>query len=68
MPDPIESYKLGNIQVHVKKTDRPNRLQVECNDGEFRSEFMITPYEFQNYRRLMNLRITEAYAKNREDE
>lgn len=67
MPEQIDSYKLGNIQVTVSETEKPNRLLVECTDGEFKSDFTITPYEFKNYRRLMNLRITEAFRNERED-
>lgn len=62
MPELIDSYKLGAIQVTVTTTDRPNRLNIECFDGEYRSEFTVTKYEFQNYKRLMNQRITQAYA------
>lgn len=62
MPKPIESYKLGKIQVSVFETDRPNKLRIECFDGEFKSEFIASEYEFTNYKRLMNQRISEAYA------
>lgn len=62
MSEPIESYKLGKIQVTVTPTDRPNKLLIECFDGEFKSEFIASEYEFKNYRRLMNQRITQAYA------
>lgn len=61
MSDPIESYKLGKVQVTVTKGDRPNKLLIQCFDGEYKSEFTVSEYEFTNYRRLMNQRITEAY-------
>ncbi|MGB0346943.1 MAG: hypothetical protein ACPGGA_05620 [Balneolaceae bacterium] len=61
MSDPIESYKLGKVQVTVTKGDRPNKLSIQCFDGEYKSEFTVSEYEFTNYRRLMNQRITEAY-------
>ncbi len=67
MPEPIESYKLGSIQVTVTQTDRPNKLLIECFDGEFKSSFTASEYEFKNYRRLMNQRITQAYTKGREE-
>ena len=68
MSEPVESYKLGKIQVTVYQTERPNKLRVECFDGEFKSEFIASEYEFINYRRLMNQRITQAYANaNSED-
>lgn len=67
MPEQVDSYKLGKVQVTVSETDRPNRLKIECFDGEHRSEFTVTEYEFQNYRRLMNQRITEAYSNKGEE-
>lgn len=67
MPEPIESYKLGRIQVTVTPAERPNKLTISCFDGEFKSEFTVSEYEFKNYRRLMNQRITQAYTKGREE-
>ena len=58
----VESYKLGSIEVTVSKTEKPNKLLVSCNNGEYKSEFNVSEYEFQNYRRLMNQRITRAFA------
>lgn len=58
----IESYKLGKVQVKISATDKANKLKVECFDGEFHSEFSVSEYEYQNYKRLMNQRITQAYA------
>lgn len=57
----LEEYKLGNIQVRVSTTDKENKLKVACSNDEFRSEFTVSPYEFENYRRLMNQRITQAF-------
>lgn len=62
-----DSYKLGKVQVTITETDRPNKLKVECFDGEYHSEFTVSEYEFTNYRRLMNQRITQAY-KNIDEE
>lgn len=59
--DVVESYKLGSIDVTVTKTDKKNKLLVSCSNGEFKSEFTVSPYEFENYRRLMNRRITDAF-------
>ncbi len=59
----VASYRLGNVEVTVTETERPNKLKVECFDGDYHSEFTVSPYEFQNYRRLMNQRITQAYKK-----
>lgn len=61
MSEAIESYKLGKVQVSVFETGKENKLRVECFDGEYKSEFTVSPYEFKNYRRLMNQRITQAY-------
>ena len=61
MSKEIESYKLGKVQVVVTEAEKPNRLLIDCNDGEFHSSFEVSEYEFQNYRRLMNQRIKEAF-------
>lgn len=66
MSEPIESYKLGPVQVTVTADERPNKLLIECFDGEFKSAFTVSEYEFKNYKRLMNQRITEAYKAQRE--
>lgn len=63
MPKEVESYKLGNIQVIITETDSPNRLHVDCNDGEYHSGFTVSRYEYQNYKRHMNQKITLAYKK-----
>lgn len=63
MPSPIESYKLGKIEVSINETDRANRLQVICNDGNYRSEFTIRRYEYEHYKRHMNQRIKNAYKE-----
>jgi len=64
----VDSYKLGRVQVRITETDRPNKLKVECFDGEYRSEFIVSEYEFNNYRRLMNQRITQAYKNAGDNE
>ena len=66
----IDSYKLGKVQVTITETEKPNRLRVACFDGEYQSEFTVSEYEFNNYRRLMNQRITQAYknAGNEEED
>lgn len=56
-----DSYKLGKVQVTITETEKENKLKVECFDGEYHSEFTVSEYEFKNYRRLMNQRITQAY-------
>lgn len=63
----IDSYRLGKVKVKITETEKPNKLKVECFDGEYHSEFMVSEYEFNNYRRLMNQRITQAYKTAGED-
>ncbi|NGP88839.1 hypothetical protein [Fodinibius halophilus] len=64
----IESYKLGSISVEITETDHPKKLQVTCNDGNYRSEFTINKYEYENYKRHMNQRIKNAYDEQYTDE
>lgn len=64
----IESYKLGSVRVTIRETDQENKLKVECFDGEYKSEFTVSHYEFNNYRRLMNQRITQAYKEQHSQE
>lgn len=61
MAKEIESYKIGKIQVVVTETEKEGRLLIDCNNGEFHSSFTASSYEFNNYRRLMNIRIREAF-------
>ena len=64
----IESYKLGDVQVEISETDHPQKLKVECNDGNYHSEFTVREYEFKNYKRHMNQRIKKAYDEQYQDE
>lgn len=64
----IESYRLGDVRVTITETEKPNKLKVECFDGEYHSEFTVSEYEFKNYRRLMNQRISQAYANKEKNE
>lgn len=66
MSKEIDSYKLGNIQVTITETDQPNKLHVDCNDGTFHSGFTVRRYEFENYKRHMNQKITNAYRSEHE--
>lgn len=61
MSSVIDSYKLGDISVEISKTDHPQKLKVDCNDGNYHSEFTIREYEYRNYKRHMNQRIKNAY-------
>lgn len=69
MPDVIDQYKLGDIEVTIEETEKPNKLNVNCNDGNFRSSFTIRKYEYENYKRHMNQRIKNAFKEeyNRDD-
>lgn len=59
----IESYRLGKVQVIITETDDPNRYHVDCNDGNFHSDFTVRKYEYEHYKRHMNQKITLAYKK-----
>lgn len=63
----IESYKLGSIQVIISETDDPNKFNVDCNDGNYHSEFTVRKYEYENYKRHMNQKISNAYRKQHEE-
>jgi len=56
-----EKYFLGNIEVSIEETDHPQKLSVTCTDGNYRSQFTIRKYEYQNYKRHMNQRIKNAF-------
>lgn len=68
MPEIIDRYRLGDIEVVVEKTDQPQKLKVTCNDGSYRSEFTIREYEYKNYKRHMNQRIKDAYDEQHESD
>ena len=61
MSSVIDSYKLGSISVEISETAHPNKLNVVCNDENYRSEFTVRRYEYENYKRHMNQRIKNAY-------
>lgn len=63
----IDSYKLGKIDVVITESDTPGRLLVDCNDGIYHSSFTIRRYEYDNYKRHMNQKITNAYKKQYEE-
>ncbi len=68
MSKQVDSYKLGNVQVTILETEDENRLKVDCNDGSYHSEFTVRRYEYENYKRHMNQKITLAYKKQYEEE
>jgi hypothetical protein len=68
MSSVIESYKLGNIAVEICETDNPEKLKVDCNDGNYHSEFTVRKYEYNNYKRHMNQRIKNAYDEQYNEE
>jgi hypothetical protein len=68
MSSVIESYKLGDVRVEISETDHPQKLKVECNDGNYHSEFTVREYEYKNYKRHMNQRIKKAYDEQYEEE
>lgn len=64
----IESYKLGKVEVVITETDKKKQLHVDCNDGNYHSEFTVSRYEYENYKRHMNQKITLAYNKQYESD
>ncbi len=68
MSKEVESYKLGNIEVVITETDDRNRLHVDCNDGTYHSGFTVRVYEYENYKRHMNQKITTAYKNQYKSE
>lgn len=69
MSSVIDSYKLGSVSVEISEIeDNPEKLTVECNDGNYRSEFTIRKYEYKNYKRHMNQRIKNAYKEQYKEE
>lgn len=64
----IESYKLGDIAVEISETGHPNKLKVDCNDGNYHSAFTVRKYEYENYKRHMNQRIKNAYDEQYNEE
>lgn len=68
MTKQIDAYRLGNVQVTITKTDDENQFHVDCNDGNYHSEFTVRRYEYENYKRHMNQKITQAYKKQYEEE
>jgi hypothetical protein len=67
MSKEIETYKLGDIRVVISETDTENKLLVDCNDGTYHSEFTVRRYEYENYKRHMNQKITLAYKNQHEN-
>ena len=68
MSETVDSYKLGDIRVTITETEDPNKLLVDCNDGNFHSDFTVRVYEYENYKRHMNQKIKNAYNRQYEEE
>lgn len=68
MPELIESYQLGDIKIRIETKENPDKLEVFCNDGNYRSHFTVRKYEYENYKRHMNQRIKDAYNEQYETE
>ena len=67
MSKEVESYNLGNIRVTITEAENPQKLQVDCNDGTYHSAFSIRRYEYENYKRHMNQKITTAFREQHEE-
>jgi len=63
MPNVVEKYQLGEIEVTIEEAEKPDKLRVVCNDGNYRSSFTIRKYEYENYKRHMNQRIKNAFKE-----
>ncbi len=63
MPNVVEKYQLGEIEVTIEEAEKPDKLKVTCNDGNYRSSFTIRKYEYENYKRHMNQRIKNAFKE-----
>jgi hypothetical protein len=68
MSSVVDSYKLGPIEVTITEANHPNKLKVDCNDGNYHSEFTVRKYEYKNYKRHMNQRIRNAYEEQYKSE
>lgn len=68
MPKEVDLYNLGDVRVVITETDDPNKLNVDCNDGNYHSEFKVSRYEYKNYKRHMNQKITKAYKRQYKEE
>jgi hypothetical protein len=68
MPKVIDQYRLGDIEVTIEEAEKPDKLNVTCNDGNFRSSFTIRRYEYDNYKRHMNQRIKNAFKEEYDQE
>ncbi|HYW36152.1 MAG TPA: hypothetical protein VE868_12140 [Balneolaceae bacterium] len=68
MDNEIATYKLGDIQVKISETDQADKLNVDCNDGNYHSSFTIRRFEYENYKRHMNQRIKNAYDQQYDNE
>lgn len=65
---PLETYRIGKIEVEIHSTENPKRLLVACNDGTFQSSFTVSEYEYNYYKRHMNQKILQAYKRGHEEE
>jgi|GEM_PF-327035 len=69
MAQQIDSYRIGKIRVSITESDEnPQKLTVDCNDGTYHSEFTVSRYEYQNYKRHMNQKILLAYQRAHREE
>lgn len=67
MNQTVETYNLGKVKVVISETDNKDHLHVDCNDGNYHSEFTVRRYEYENYKRHMNQKITLAYNRQYEN-
>lgn len=63
MDEVLESYHIGKIAVTVTQSERSGRYHIDCREGEKHLGFEVKQSEYENYHRLMNQRIKEAFEK-----
>lgn len=63
MDEVLETYKIGKIVVTVTNSERSGRYHIDCRQGEKHLAFDVRQSEYENYHRLMNQRIKEAFEK-----
>ncbi len=54
----IDSYKLGDIKVSVRKTKDPQIVMIRYKGPHFKGEFEVPLEEYNLNRPLVNRRIT----------
>ena len=59
----IDSFKLGDINVVITESSKPDRYDVSCHDDQFKYEFSVRHYEYENYNKLMKSSIKRVFKE-----